>query len=499
MGEAKTKKAKASKVSAPKVETLESRLDAWIQKQTEFTLTEAVEFLLPFEGENETPERVARDVNTMIFTDGLAFSTEQEPEKFYPCQAFFAGKKFAVSRFEHEKKLGVLIPGGRFAPFCHHAVLPSEMTLIGPDGKKLPKKKIKMSIEDAAAYYNLLGSEEMFHFFEAEHIDNVATLKVADVNAELKLEVYDVSHLDNATTLSVTVKDWSEGVFEIAPTQTTAINDVPAWLQPFEKALYKVFERYSYYIEIPEQIRQALFNTPTVLSGDEPFELDRFLATSDSIEIILIGSRTLLWRNDENPPEVQDPNQLPEGMALTQSNVDSLPDILAELKCPLTPVEIEATMRDELYQGRSDFNMAFERLFRTWDLEFTDSTQETYFMNYLEALWEDVNDGYDRIEDQQNGRVRHFALAINKERLKWLSRISQSGHIPDEHQQKILQAITERSNLIMRLLETTNLREEFADPTEADAVLESLTALADQLDGLMQHYDADVEHEASHS
>lgn len=490
MGEA-TRKTKKKATAPVETITMEMRLYEWIQNQTTFTMKDAVDFLRPFESENEPEERIERDINTMIHAEGLAFNSEADENSFTSAHAFFQGKSFVVSRFEFEQKNKVFIPGGRFAPFCHEAVLPSEMKLLTPEGNPLPIKKIKMTIEDAAAYYNLLGSEEMFHFFEAEHIDNVATLKVADIQGVLKLEVYDFSEFANTVSVKVTVQDWTNGVFTIEPTSETSLNTPPDWLKPFEKAIFKVFDRFSYYIEIPEQIRQALFLAPEIFTSKDLFETDRLLATSDTLEIILLGSRTILWRNDEDTPERKEQDPLPEGLSLTDSKVESLEDILAELKCPLTVVEIEAVIRDELFRGSTDFQSGYNRLFKAWDIQFDNDTQETYFNNYIEAMWEDIYDEYDRIDDQQNGRIRHFALAINKERWKWLARISRNAIPPSPRQEKLLSAIAERANVIIRLLETTNMRDEFADATEADTVIESLTALADQLDGLMQEYDAD--------
>lgn len=470
-------------------ETLEAALDRCVrnagEKMTLQSAYDAVCACVP----NEQQERVERDIRLILDEDRLIFSKADELNVFYPRQYFFKDKTFRVTQFDIEKKNKILIPGGRAAPFCHHAVLPSGMTLLTPDGKKLPRKTIEMSVEDAASYYNLLGSEEMFHYFEADHPDNTAVLMRGDPAGILKLDVFSVASLGNPDAVLLRVKDWLEGVFEVTAASAGDMKKQPLWLSAMEKALCRVFETEGQYLEIPDQIAMAFWDNPEILTAAEPFESDRLLATSDLIEIILTGSRTILWRNDEERPLEDTAAKLPDGIAVSSGVTDSAEDILEELKCPVTMVEIIAGMYDECYRGGRSFESVYDRLFACWNLEFNDEAQEVYFRNYLEAEWENVCDDYDRVRDHDTGRVRHFAIGVNNERLHWLAKISRSETELTPKQHEILHDLGEMSLPVLRLLAGLNEHADLSDQTEADALVDALTLVADRSAALMQQFE----------
>lgn len=462
-------------------DTPEARLDAFVRATTRtFTLAEACE------AAGGTVEAIGREVRSILTDELFAFTAPEEADLYFSRQAFFADKTFRMTRFQFEIAEKVLIPGGRAAAFCHPSILPSEMKLFAPNGKPLPRKTIRLSIEDAAAYYNLLGSEEMFHYFEADHIKNTEVLLNGDPEGIISLDVFSTAPLGHPEAVLFRVKNWMDGEFFVEPASAADFEKSPAWLKDCERALCHVFEDRGYYIEIPEQLMQSLWHAPKILESEEPFETDRLLASSDLIEIIYVGSRTLLWRNDEDKPN---PDAVPEGITVSSGNIDSPDAILAELKCPITNVEITAEMYDECYRGNMSFQNVYGRLFNDWELPFADDAQEAYLQNFLEAEWEDVCDDYDRVRDDLPGKVRHFALAVNHERLRWLAQLEKSGVAPNAEQAEILMKMSEMYSPLLGLLQLLNQHEVFSDETEPDRIIEAITQLADSATVLIQMYE----------
>lgn len=478
---------------SPRV-TVETQLDDLVKKSKVFTLAEAIDAIREC-SPGDSVEVMEKDIRVVLEEDCSVFVDQADDALFHTRHAFFQDKTFRITRFETEKKEKVIIPGGRMTAFCHAALLPSEVKLILPNGKSLPTKDIRISIEEAAAYYNLLGAEEMFHTFEAESPANTPVLMSGDPSGFLTLTVFSTLPLGDPEALLFKVVNWTEGIFEVTAVSGGDFACVPEWLGKMEKSLCTVFEEYGFFPEIPEQIALAIWKDPTILSCEVPFESDRLLASSDLIEIILSGSRTHLWRNDEERPIETTQAELPEGVLVSSGATDSPEAILDELKCPITLTEILAVMRDVRFRGGDQFEEAYNRLFAPWHLEFTDDAQEAIFMNYLEAAWEDVTDDYNRANDQETGRVRHFALGINNERLRWLAHLAQSDVEPCEHQLEILEEIGGLSAMILKLLGNLNEHVVMRSETEADQLIEALTRVADQMDALKQQFEAHHGHD----
>lgn len=476
--------------------TLESTLTHFIQQTTAaFTLKDAIKAIKK-QIQDIPVESVERAVRTCIEEDLSTFSPINDDKTFIARALFFKDQLFSIRRTDFEIKNHILIPGGRFAPFCHASLFPSELKLKTTQGRFLKTKVISISIEDAAAHCYLQGAEDMFHYFDADDERNASILSQANPENQIFLTVYDLCGLEEIQTLKIKVLDFNQGLFSLTKTTSLNYKEPPTYLKDFEEALCLVFDQFSTYIELPDQVAHALYYAPKTLTNKLFFDIEHFLAHSKLINISIMDSRTLLWRSDEAFPESETndednlDSEIPEGLALSRANVDSVDGILEAMKCPITPTEIFTIMLDELYAESDEFERFFMRLNDAWPLKFEDELQETVFKNQLEMLFEDIRENYNRVSDNDRGKVRHMALKINNERLRWLRKIAMDpSHKPNAQQAQLITQIAKHANLLHRLMDALNQGTVIEDATGFDEMLLTLSDLADQSLSLMKQYD----------
>jgi hypothetical protein len=269
------------------IRQMDEAIENFITEQTKpFTLKTLVEELEQELGCGEDcREKLSESARLFLDNHQLIFHNLKTGE-YFAREHFFSRKRFCVTPSAYELEQGILFPGHRFAPFCEEDVFASEIILL-PPGKSedaVLSYEVEISLEDAVAYHNLLGSEQMFNFFIADHQRNYAVVSAGDPSQKIILTVFDLkefyqkNNFQNGDALIFTVVDWEAGEFrfEYLSTEKRDYENKKQWVQMLEYALEEVFNEHGDYLEIPEQFAQAIFKGDQKLISQPDASLDEF-------------------------------------------------------------------------------------------------------------------------------------------------------------------------------------------------------------------------------
>jgi hypothetical protein len=230
----------------------------------------------------------------------------------------------------------------------------------------------------------------------------------------------------------LTVDDWQRGRFGIRRVTDEERADFPdeeeAWIGLLESGFDKAFDELGFPADMEEVIAYAFYFAGARALRKPCLNLVGFLERSDTVDMVTVGTDTCLWRKGEDPKEIitaRCPLDHPRG------DEDSLEAILNDLGLTLSPDEIEAYMRDELFRRGSDLNRVLDRCFQRRQLEFHDRSQQRAFQGFIRELWEHVQQAYNFFADQSGGRLRQKALQILDSHLMWLRSLELRGLDPD--------------------------------------------------------------------
>ncbi len=413
------------------------------------TVEQAAELLgqLPEDGDEREAllERVARELDGC----GRFFKTD---EKYYDREKFFTGKTFVVVPSELEIDAGILFPGHRFAPFCSPDVYISDVSIHEHGLKKmLPMREFDCRFEEIFAFHSLLGSGSIYDLVVAEHPDNHAFLR-GERNSKVKMTVFDLSKFyakhsfSGGDALLVTVEDYAEGIFSITRMAAEKRNEKSRdlWIGKFENALAPVISSGVEYDEIPDLIALGFFRGGADLFGPDGATLDEFIALSTEVELRVGDDGTYLALHSDGAADGDDDAEsddeqhcgcghdhaekhshsagvcgaLPEGLSLSSGATDSIPAILKEIGSTLTMNELDAFIFDEFASSDFDVDALYRRLFIPE--RFTDEAQEARFRMMFEDRFEQLQDHFDRFNDEEVAELRADILAQVENRLQLL-------------------------------------------------------------------------------
>jgi hypothetical protein len=131
-------------------------------------------------------------------------------------------------------------------------------------------------------------------------------------------------------------------------------------------------------------------------------------------------------------------------------------------------------MRDELYHGRKSIEAVSERCFTGRDLVFSDEAQQIAFDNFMDELWEEVTEDYNRFTDETHGKLRSKALALVEEQMAFLRSLDRIRIMPDQLPKDEMLAFSEISGVLSQLLDILNNAANNIGGTEAAGMLEML-------------------------
>ncbi len=476
---------------------IEQALDDYLLgAEHSFLLEEAVNSICEtICAEESDRKEVEQEIEILLKEYHLFVNTE---ENTYTTQSeFFKDAKFCVAPSEYEINNGILIPGHRFAPFSCDSVFPSEVEItFNGHSEPIQTKDMDTPIHDAAAFHTLLGSEEMFHHFIADHQENHETIAAGNPNGFLLVtvldmdELYDELSFKKGDALIFTVKDWDNGIFtfEHVPAANRDDSDKKSWLESFETALVTVFDENGYYTTIPEQLANAYFKAKEKVFKKPSLSIDEFLEMSENIDIIMLGGQTILWKKNE--PAGEDSSvEMPEEVMFSQGETDSLEGILKAIGSEIAPIELDSFMYNELYQGGETLEPVIDRCVFYKKEAFSDDAQEAVFLNYLEERWEDIIDSYRRDSDKDKGSIRRRLMQLTDERLRFFL---EAGDKAENAAEELKESLEHTVNNMRSLMAMLNSDDYFTTEEEFEKAMEGVEHLGEIQSQIIEDIEANI-------
>ena len=465
---------------------LEQAVDEFLlEADHSFKLAEAVQAVSDIlAAEPGDKDEVTQEVEILLKEYHLFFNAD---DQMYTTQdEFFKNVQFCLTPSEYEIKQGYLIPGHRFSPFACDSVFPSEIE-ITIEGSADPVQTIdqECAIHDAASFHTLLGSEEMFHYFIADHQENQAIIAAGDPEAHLLLTVFDLAEFYSNNDFKIgdallfTVEDWDNGIFNFKyQSQADRVeSDKKKWSEAFESALKQVFDDRGYYTSIPDQLALAYFIAQKAIIDTPALSIDEFISSTDKVEIIMVGGQTVLWeREDESALSEEDAYTPDQDVMVSQGSTDSLLDLLKDIGCGITPVELDSLMYNEMFQGGESLEPIIDRVLYFKGDSFSDDAQEAVFLNFIEERWEDLTESYRRDSDQDKGAIRRRIMHFLDERLRFFLELDKPKETLQEELVESLDNNIENMNNLLALINSDHI---FDDEGEFDKVMEGVERMGE--------------------
>lgn len=290
-----------------------------------------------------------------------------------------------IRNLELEEK--ILIPGDRLIPYVSHDLNFEDLTLIGPDGKEIPKQKKTLYLEKAIDYF-LYSSEHHFPDFikinESMPGKSTFTLSVWDMSG-----VYRALKIKTGDALLLKLVDFDRGVFEVFPYPRGAQRKNKlkqrALCLALEEHIDRLNEKKDFSSSsLEKQLLRAFYNLDASLLEVADFSLSQLLDSTDKLSVVGVergyprfvreGKFENLEYTCEEPPHT------PKGLS------NSLAEILEDLAMPFNDEEFKAILITALGPEKYKLDTLVDLLFGGKGDLFCNKKQEKAFYRYLEKL-----------------------------------------------------------------------------------------------------------------
>lgn len=373
-------------------------------------------------------------------------------------KAFFNQKKFIITPDEWEIREGVLFPGHRLIPFVSEEVFPSE-AVLNFDGQPAAMRKMTLPLGQIFHYHLLLGSEQIFDFLIAEDPANAHLAKHANSGEAVSLELFDLKEFYSKNDFTLgdaiccTVEDYGQGILQCSylSAEKRSFNARKARVAALDDAIKVVWEEFKDYPDIPEQLAWAEFYCQNPDSTGA--SIDEFIASSTMVELRADGDHAVLSireEKNENSDIV-----LPEGLSISNTALDDPIKLLSGNGTPLTEAELDGFMLDALCRREGDIDGICSRVFAHGELDIADDAQQAVLMNYLEERFEELQENYNRADDESKAELRADLLDAVQQRLEYLAYLGSRDRDPDDKEAeklKKLAAVSTKLNEALKLL-----------------------------------------------
>ena len=415
-------------------------------------------------------------------------------------KSFFSGKKFLITPDEWEIAEGILFPGHRFIPFVPETVFPSEVQL-SCGGNPCAMRKLTAPLGKIFHYHLLLGSEQIFDFLIAEDRANAHLAHHASNSDAVSLGVFDLQafYYDNdfksGDALLCTVEDYETGVisFSYLSGELRPAGGQNAYTDRLDLAVKEIWERSGDYLDIPEQLAYAHF----FLDDKEEIpgaSLDEYIIRSTMVELRAEGDHAVLSVRSEEHEHDENcscghHHDLPDGLSLSASELDDPVKILSGAGIPLSSAEIEAFMLDAICRRENDFDALCARIFNVRAPEFADDVQQAVLLNFLEERFEELQENYNRADDEPKAELRAELLEAVESRLAFLAAM---GALEREMSEEEKEAVKQLASIATKLAEALKLLNNPAftpDEGELAKLTDLVDAALDRQDEILIKFD----------
>ncbi len=394
----------------------------------------------------EIEEMLAEDNSCLDIT-----GEEDLREKYIPRNRFFDKAEFCISPTQDEIDKGILIPGHRFMPFLNPDRAPSDSLLRPEDSEAVVGKREFKDFSDRKleAYHSLIAGGKTKRSSAKKGNPEITVFDLKEIYRKHSFKLGDA--------LLVSAEDSDKGVFRFSilpgSEKHQQLGDIQGWVLRMEEVLVHVLETFGQDIDVQSQLEQAYMADPSMMENVLT-SFEEFLKISGRICLKPLENGTaVLWLKENKPSSG---TKVKPEFSISTGSVESLDRILEELKAGLQSFEIEAFMRDELYNDRRSIDGVKKRCFAGFELAFTDEAQQIAFDNFLEELWEEVVVDYDRSSDEANGRLRGRALQLMEENIAFMRRLGKLSIMPHRIPKEEMLALTETTSVLGQLLNVLN-------------------------------------------
>lgn len=422
---------------------------------------------------------------------GLNVVFRDPDRKFFQTRAsFFNGGSFLIIPDAFEIEKGILFAGDRLTPFCSEDVFPSDALLINEqNGREFEVSEFTAPLNDVMPFHILLGSEQVFDYFIADHENNESLFNSGTPDGDVTLDVFDFSefYAENnfipGDAVLLRIDSWANASFSCSfVSGSSRIAAAEKWIQSFNAAMEQVIDYFENYLEIPEQVSWAYFLGDRKLLQSPGSSVREFIDLSDNISIIYSGGHTVLGvrgsdDDDSSPPLIAPP----EGIMVSSGETEDLELILKEIQSPLNIIEIESYCCSELWRRQLDFDAFFKRCFGQEKLSFADDVQEAAFLNFIEDIWERGVAVYNANLDEVKAPVREQVLELVDARVQWFEFILSLNIDPAVLDQEAIQQMKELSLHLTNTLNMLNDPSQELSVEDAETLVEAIASVGDML------------------
>ena len=422
---------------------------------------------------------------------------ESDPDYFYDSKfqcitrrSFFNDREFIITPDEWEISEGVLFPGHRFIPFIPETVFPSDVE-FGSKAAVFNKRKLTLPLGQLFHYHLLLGSEQIFDFLIAEDPANAHLSKRVSSGEPVSLEVFDLAgfyrehDFSSGDALLCRVADYSNGRISCTflPAASRQHSDRKARVQALDQAIKQVWERFGDYPDIPEQLAWAEF-----FAGKDAFStgasLDEFITASTVVELRADGDHAVLSIRQENKAD-QDEFSLPPGLSISGNALDDPMKLLSGSGAALTETELDSFMLDAIYKRESDFDGVYSRIFGHRELDLEDEAQQAVLLNYLEERFENLQENYNRADDEAKAELRSDIVEAIEARLEYLAYLGSLDRDVNDKERDVLNQLADISAKLGEALKLLNSPAFTPDSIELEHLSELVNNKLDEQDELL--------------
>lgn len=453
--------------------------------------------LLPGRKTRALTERVRRELegDEAFFFD--------EDDQYTLREAFFRDSSFLITPDELEIDEGILFPGHRFSAFMPAEVFPSEVELCEAGGEKIRQRNFAGPLLQVFPYHLLMGSEQVFDFFIAEHEGNRRLAQKAGGAEKVTLRVFDLKafyrrhDFSTGDALRCRVVDYRRGVFffDYVSGDERKNAALVKFCDDYAAGMAKVIARFGAYLDIPEQLAWGFFYSPAALrtAAGATASLDEFIKNTQALEINYdAGHSVLTLRRGGEDDGGDDGYAVPEGVSVSKGCVDSLEALLKSVGSVLTLAEIDAYILESCHYRELDFDTFFDRCFGSESLDFVDDAQEAVFYNYVEDRWEDLTGNYNRVDDEPKAETRNAILELIDNRSRCLGELRSRGANAGDLCEEKLGRLAEVSRYLQELLTLLNDPGCFPSEEELEAMNETIAGIAETQNDIIESIENDA-------
>jgi len=336
-----------------------------------------------------------------------------------PRRTFFQGAQFRITPLKEEVESGFVVPGHRFFPFASREVFPPDARLVLPDGSALRTRTVSIPQVQAMACLLFYGSSLSIEYLLLDHEDNAPVLK-PPFDGDVKLTAFDLrdyfaeSGFRPGDSLMLTVVDWLQGVFSVA--RAEAVTDLVSsrkWVGSVQMALDDAMDELGTDGDCQEQLALAVYNAQNdpdciPLTKAPPLSFAAYLNQQRDITVKMVGDHGLFWEVDEDPAM----DAAMDALANPSEPETELDAYFQQLGLSISEGEVEAYMRDALYQGCKNPEEVLARVAAGRSLFFASSEDQEEFHDLWSVLWDDLRRDYSK-EADSCAEARSKFLVIN--------------------------------------------------------------------------------------